>query len=472
MQLLTKLETVKVALVLAITTLVTPVFANEFIVQQKGQLALTNTQLIDGTGTAQQGLKTLLINNGEIKAILKNGEPVPKKYKQIDLTGKTVTPGFVMLHEHLFYPTGLGNYSDMVHSFPRLYLAGGTTSIRTAGTMAPYADLNLSRMIEEDKLLGPDIDVTAPYLNGPGLPILKVKALQGVDDAERMVKYWQQEGANSYKLYMHIRNDEMKKIIELAHKHDQKVTGHLCSVTLQEAAEAGIDNLEHGFVSATDFVKDKQKDQCPPTSVVRQSLLDLPIDGPEINALIDTLVKNKVTITSTLPVYETFTKGRPIAYPAALALMNEDTKQQYLNTWSNIQASENNVWVELFKREMFWEKKFVEAGGRLVVGTDPTGYGGVVAGWSNIRVIELLLEAEFSIDQAIEIASLNGAKFLEKADTIGSVETGKLANLAIFDGDLRADPKVLRKIQWVMKNGVIYDSAKLFKSMEGKVGLH
>lgn len=472
MQLITKLEIVKAVFILVMSTLVTPAFANQFIIEEKGLLALTNSNLIDGTGSAKQSLKTLLIKNNKIEAILDGGKPIPKEYKQVDLSGKTVTPGFVMLHEHLFYPTGLGNYSDMVHSFPRLYLAGGTTSIRTAGTMAPYADLNLSRMINEDKLLGPDIDVTAPYLNGPGLPILKVKALQGADDAERMVRYWQQEGTNSYKLYMHIRHDEMKKVIELAHKHDQKVTGHLCSVTLQEAAEAGIDNLEHGFVSATDFVKDKQKDKCPPTSIVRQSLLDLPIDGPEINALIDILVANKVTITSTLPVYETFTKGRPIAYPAALALMNEDTKQQYLNTWSTIQASDNNVWVELFNREMIWEKKFVEAGGHLVVGTDPTGYGGVVAGWSNIRAIELLLEAGFNIEQSVKIASLNGAEFLEKTSEIGSVEVGKRANLAIFDGDISSNPKALRNIQSVMKDGVIYDSKALFNSMKGKVGLH
>lgn len=472
MQLLTKLQRVKNALTLLLAILTSPLMANEFVVEDQDLLALTNVTLVDGTGVATQGLKTLLISNGKIASILNDNEPVPESYKRIDLTGKTVTPGFVMLHEHLFYPTGLGNYSDMVHSFPRLYLAGGTTSIRTAGTMAPYADLNLSKMIDEGKLLGPDIDVTAPYLNGPGLPILKVKALKGADDAERMVKYWQQEGANSYKLYMHIRQDEMKKVIELAHKHNQKVTGHLCSVTLQEAAEAGIDNLEHGFVSATDFVSNKEKDKCPPTAVVRQSLLDLPIDGPEINALINTLVKHNVTITSTLPVYETFTKGRPIAYPAALALMNNDTKQQYLDTWSSIQAAENNAWIKLFKREMIWEKKFVEAGGHLVVGTDPTGYGGVVAGWSNIRAIELLLEAQFSIDHAIKIASLNGAEFLETANEIGSIEKGKIANIAIFDGDLKSNPETLRNIQWVMKQGVIYDSNALFNSMKGKVGLH
>jgi len=465
------LKSVKLASIIILASGQTAL-ANEFILHQDKSIALTNLYVIDGTGRSGTENQTLLIQNGKIVSIQDANKTIPAEFTQIDLTGKTVTPGFVMLHEHLFYPTGLGNYSDMVHSFPRLYLAGGTTTIRTAGTMAPYADLNLSKKTKVDKIIGPDIDVTAPYLNGPGLPILKTKALENADDAERMVRYWQSEGAVSYKLYMHIRQDEMKRVIKLAHQHNQKVTGHLCSVTLAEAAKLGIDNLEHGFVSATDFVEGKEKDKCPSSALVRQSLLNLEFDGKEIQQLINTLVQHDVTITSTLPVYETFAKGRPIAYPQALELMDADTKEQYLTAWSNIQASDNEVWTELFKREMYWERKFVEAGGKLVVGTDPTGYGGVVAGWSNIRAIELLIEAGFPLEQAIKIASLNGAKFLERDKEVGSLEVGKVANLAIFDGHLGKEAAAFRKIQWVMKNGIIYNSKALFDSMKGKVGLH
>jgi enamidase len=109
----------------------------------------------------------------------------------MDLAGRSVMPGYVMLHEHLFYPSGGGAvYNEQGYSFPRLYLAGGVTTMRTAGNMAGYADLNIKKAIDEGTMLGPSIDVTAPYLEGPGLPIPQVKALKDANDARTMVNYW------------------------------------------------------------------------------------------------------------------------------------------------------------------------------------------------------------------------------------------------------------------------------------------
>ena len=446
--------------------------ANQYALSEAKKIALSNATIIDGTGIAPQLNQTLLIENGKIVLIQDSGVDIPPDYEIKKLDGKTITPGFVMMHEHMFYPTGLGNYTEMVHSFPKLYLAGGATTIRTAGTTAPYADLNLQQGIAEKKLVGPDMDVTAPYLNGPGLPILKIKALRGEGNARDMVNYWLSEGVSSYKLYMHIRRNEMKTIIDLAHENKQKVTGHLCSITFREATDLGIDNLEHGFVAATDFVQDKQADACPSSRDTMQSLLELDENDPRMISLIQHLVKNKVAITSTLTIYETFAKGRPVAYPEAVELMNEQVKHQYLDRWSKIQASESDNWSRLLKKEMAWEKAFVEAGGHLMVGTDPTGYGGVIAGWSNIRAIELLVEAGFTLPHAIKLASLNGAIFLGQHDSIGSIEVGKRANLAVFDGDLTKNIADVRKIIWSIKDGVIYDSKAIFKAMEGKVGLH
>lgn len=453
-------------------TLSFALYGADFVAYDKQKLALKNVTVIDGTGAQALRNKTILLDGEKIKAIHDAKKGIPNGYNILDLDGHTVIPGLVMLHEHLFYPTGLGNYSDMVYSFPRLYLAGGVTTIRTAGTMAPYADLNISHGISDNKILGPDIDVTAPYLNGPGLPIMKIRSLQGADDAETQVKYWLSEGVNSYKLYMHIRQQEMGRIINLAHQNKQKVTGHLCSVTFREAADLGIDNLEHGFVAATDFVTDKQKDVCPSRQATMQSLLAEPLESEKVDELIAHLVKNNVAITSTLTIYETFAKGRPIAYPEAIRLMNADVKQQYLDRWSRIQASDSTDWTELLKREMHWEKKFVEAGGHLVVGTDPTGYGGVIAGWSNLRAIELLVEAGFELPQVIKMATSNGAEFLEKSEQIGTITSGKIANLAIFEGDLTSNLKHIKNIKWAVKQGTVYDSKAIFNAMEGKVGLH
>src|SRR5258707_1641681 len=148
-------------------------------------------------------------------------------------------------------------------SFPRLYLALGVTTIRTTGSVAPYTDLEIKRLIDSGRMIGPKMYVTAPYLEGRGSFTPVMHELTGPDDARRMVNYWADLGATSFKAYMNITRDELRAAAEEAHKRKLKITGHLCSVGFREAAEAGIDDLEHGFIVDTEFVSGKKPDQCP-----------------------------------------------------------------------------------------------------------------------------------------------------------------------------------------------------------------
>jgi enamidase len=414
----------------------------------------------------------LIIAGGLIRAVGDDGEvAVPENAEVIDLSGRTVFPGLVMLHEHLFYPAGGRDYNAQPFSFPRLYLAGGVTTMRTGGSMAPYTDLNLKREIDAGRTLGPKIDVTGPYLNGPGLPILAVKALAGPDDARSMVEYWSGEGVTSFKAYMHISRAELAAAVEEAHRLGLKVTGHLCSVTYREAADIGIDDLEHGFLASTDFVEGKAADECPPGGARTAALLAVDIDGPEFQSLIRHLVEAGVAVTSTLPVFETYTPGQPPAPGGALDAMVPATRDRYLRTRARIAVQEGSPWSELFVKAMQMERAFAEAGGLLVVGTDPTGYGGVVAGYSNWRAMELLVEAGFSPEEAIMISTLNGAKYLGQEERIGTVAEGKVADLVVVRGNPSADFTDVENVEIVFKDGVGYDSKKLFASVKGTVGL-
>lgn len=231
----------------------------EFINYDQNEIAIVNVTLIDGTGAPPKTNQAVLIKSGHIAAVDSAKDiKISQTTTVIDGTGKTLIPGLVMMHEHMFYPTGNAHYTEMLYSFPRLYLAGGATTVRTAGTTAPYGDLNLRDAINSGKTMGPDIDVTAPYLNGPGLPILKIKSLRDAQDAKNMMQYWDQEGVTSYKAYMHIHQDELAQVLSSAHQRKRKVTGHLCSITYKEAAELGIDNLEHGFFAATVFANEQR----------------------------------------------------------------------------------------------------------------------------------------------------------------------------------------------------------------------
>ena len=390
------------------------------VVYAQDVIAFTHAQIIDGTGAAPRRDMTLISDHGRIAALGPSARVrIPAGATVIDLHGKTLLPGFVMVHEHLFYPMGQGNYDALLNSFPALYLAGGTTTARTGGTVAPDGDLNLAAAIARGETIGPDLDVTAPYLNGPGQPIYKMHILKDPADATRTVNYWAEEGATSFKAYMTLTRDELAAAVIAAHAHGLKITGHLCSVTYREAAERGIDNLEHGFAAMTDFVPDKQPDVCPPQSI--NSLVGLDVNGKEIKALMALLIAHHVALTSTLTVFETFTPGRPKAPQAATSLLIPELQAAYDTAWTATQTQDRSKpYVTIFPKLLKLEKMFADAGGTLLAGTDPTGYGGVIPGYSGKREIELLVEAGFSFPAALKIATLNGAQYLGRDATVGS----------------------------------------------------
>jgi imidazolonepropionase-like amidohydrolase len=451
----------------------------QFIRAEAPLIALTNVRVIDGTGAAPREEQTILISAGKIQSIGPTASTTyPADARTIDLKGYTVLPGLVGMHNHMFFPMGGSPpmYSNMGSSFPRLYLAFGVTTIRTTGSVAPYTDLELKRLIDAGRVLGPKMHVTAPYLEGKGSFTPVMHELKDADDARRMVNYWADAGATSFKAYMNITRDELRAVVEEAHKRGLKVTGHLCSVGFREAAEIGIDNLEHGLYADSEFVADKKPDQCPPG--VSASLRQLDLNSPAVQETIRTLVQKNVAITSTLPVFEA--GSAPLAQNgigAASALLNQrllnvmstDARVRYLQNRARVPASPEAV--ALLRKAMDFERAFVKAGGLLIAGLDPTGNGGIVAGFGDHLEVELLVEAGFTPLEAIQIATLNGAKFLGEDARIGSIAPGKQADLMIVKGNPASNIADIEKVEIVFKDGVGYDSEKLIQSVQGLVGI-
>lgn len=430
-------------------------------------LAFTNARVIDGTGAPAREGQTVIVRDGRIMSLgATPSTAVPTGAQVIDLAGKTLMPGLVMVHEHLFYPTGPGVYGNVTESFSRLYLAGGVTSMRTGGNMNGYGELNIAKAIARGDKPGPWIDATAPYVNGPN-PFGQMRAITTPDDARKFVNWWADQGATSFKAYMQIRRDVLGAAIAEAHKRGMKVTGHLCSVTYREAASLGIDDLEHGFLAASDFVKDKKPDECP--RGVDQALAATDTSSPDFKSLVQDLVRRKVAVTSTLTIFETFTPGRPL--PPGIDVLIPPLREQFEATFNNIQKATQSIYAKNFPNDMAMELAFSRAGGLLVAGTDPTGYGGVLPGYSNQRAIELLVEAGFSPLEAIRIGTLNGAIYLGRDKETGSIAVGKLADLLVINGNPAQRISDVRNVEVVFKQGVGYDPQKLIASVKGKVGL-
>ena len=441
----------------------------QFVTVDAAVVALTHVRVIDGTGAAARTDQTVILRDGMIAAIGPAGSTaVPDGARVMDLTGKSVMPGMVMVHEHLYYPTGPGVYGQLGESFVRLYLAGGVTTMRTGGNVNGFMDLNMKRLVDAGSKAGPAIDATAPYLNGPNT-FIQMRAIKGPEDARRQVNYWADEGATSFKAYMQITRADLGAAIDEAHKRGLKVTGHLCSVTYSEAADLGIDNLEHAFLASTDFVPNKQPDQCPGQGTGQSTIAALDENGEPFKTLARKLIDKKVTLTTTPAVFETFTPGRPL--PPGLEVLVTPLREQFEQGYARTAKNTESVYARLFPKAMKLDLAFARMGGTLIAGTDPTGGGGVIPGYSNQRTVELLVESGFTPLEAIRIATLNGAEYLGRGKSVGSIAVGKQADLVVIAGDPSSTIADVRKVELVFKQGIGFDSARLIASVSGRVGI-
>jgi imidazolonepropionase-like amidohydrolase len=445
----------------------------KFIGIDADTVVLTHAIVIDGTGGPIRSDQTITVIKGKIAGIGNtNKVNISSSAKIIDCSGKTVIPGMIMMHEHLFYGESLPNQylgMEMPMSFPQLYLAGGVTTMRTTGSVEPQTDLNVRDNINNGKMPGPDIDVTGPYIEQEGLPIPEMLYIKNPEDAAKEVNYWADMGCTSFKLYMDLTRAEAKAAIDAAHKRGLKVTGHLCSISFREAADLGIDDLEHGFYVSSDFEKNKKEDQCT-NGAQTLSIRQLDEESLDMKELIRYLIKNKVAITSTLPVFEPYT-GREIFPGDGGDAMAPEIKEVVEKRY-NAAAGHDSASITMFKKEMTWEKEFSDMGGLLLAGIDPTGAGRVIPGYADRHILELLTEAGFSLPQAVKICSLNAAQYLGRDKEIGTIAEGKKADLVLIDGDLQRDIHAVRNTEIVFKNGVGFDSKKLFESVKGMVGIH
>ncbi len=434
--------------------------------------ALTHVRVIDGTGAPPRDDQTVVVSGGRIQALGGSGTvSIPDGAEVLDRTGYTLIPGLVGMHDHIFYPAGSGHYNTLEYSAPRLYLAAGVTTIRTTGGMEPYAELNLKKAIRKGRIPGPSMHVTSPYLEGPGAFTLQMHELESPEEARRMVGYWSDVGIDDFKAYTNITRAQLQAAIEEAHGRGKKLTGHLCSVGFREAAALGIDDLEHGIIVDTEFLQDKEPDVCPSSRAARRALLTLGVEGEEIQRTIRELVDAGVAVTSTLPVFEISVPGRPPVDMGVLEAMAPDARDAYLTRRAQVGSGDGSEAEALLRLEMDFEVAFVRAGGLLLAGPDPTGYGGVLPGFGNWRELELLVEAGFSPLEVIEIATRNGARYLGELDRIGTLEVGKQADMVLLHGDPSLDISQIRRVETVFKDGLGYDSARLFGQVKGTVGV-
>jgi len=426
-----------------------PEEVEQFLASPSTTFVLEDVTIIDGTGSAPLEHQSIVVAAGRIVALGSTRRiKAPPGAEVMRLTGRTVLPGLVMVHEHMMYFSGLRIWHSQAVSYPRLYLAAGVTTVRTAGGDFPFMDLNLKRGIDAGRMAGPRMHVTGPYFNGESDHFLGDNLVTSADEAKREVAYWASQGVTSFKAYTDLGSEALKGMITEARARGLTVTAHLGRVTCREAAELGIHNIEHSF------------EACLPELGVK---LDAPAasapDPAKAQSLIELLIRRGVVLTST-PI----DAERPLSAEEQALLHPAELARQQSGA-----GGPPPGYAQVQRHVRGLERQFLLAGGRMVVGADAQDFG-QIAGYANHHALGQLVAAGTPPLEVLRMATSGGAAFLGVADDVGSVEVGKRADLMVVKGDPWKDIADLQQVELVLKDGRAMSPAKLRASARGSVG--
>ncbi len=432
-----------------------------YIKYNKDLLAFTNATIVDGTGKSIKQNQTVIIENGIFKDMGNDTDiKVPQNAKTINLKGKTIIPGIVGMHNHLHIP----RFPDVGDVAAKLYLASGVTTIQTCGAASPYNELELSKRIKDAKQVGPEIIPSAPFITGQGgNPNMIIP--RDTEHLKDTMKHWLDQGVKWFKVYRNTNPDDLKTIIEVAHNNQAKVRGHLCSITFEEATKLGIDAIEHGLNSTSDFRTNKDYGQC---NGGREYMDDLIINSPKVKQLQQLMIDNKVFLTSTVSIYEASIPNRTFADKRTIKAMSPFLQDQYKERRASFDKQMNDsIRNNRLKRIMQFEYQYYKMGGLLCAGVDAGRH--VLPGFGDQQNYKLLIEAGFSTEEVIQIMTGNGAKALERQD-VGTIQVGKRADFVILNGNLEKDATVIKNVETVFKKGIGYNPELILETIEGQFG--
>lgn len=424
---------------------------------QQTSILLRDALVFDGTGKEPARDTDILIRNDTIAKTGKNLK-APRGARIIDCKGKTVIPGLIDMHGHL-YAFGASQFD----AYPQLYLAGGVTTIFTPGEFEPVFTDRLKKAIRNGLVAGPDVLSAGPYFTSRPSPVHWIRAYSTADSLEMFFNKW--KGLiDGVKVYSSITQEHFDRIIKLAQENNLIVTGHLGKITTRYAVEHGINGLEHGITTISEF---GIGDGNFLSTICNAGNLDL--DQPAVDSLIDLIVSRKVYMDPTMVLLDNMQSDfKPVV--SNLHYYLDSAARQYLQRMKeNIRSfTADSCAKKALRKQLVFTRRFFEKGGLLVAGTDPVN-AEILPGFGIKREIQLFVQAGIPLAKAIRIASLNAAIALRMSNRTGSIEPGKRADLSIIDGDITTDINLLTATEWVIKHGTIYKSSLLLESAKGKI---
>jgi imidazolonepropionase-like amidohydrolase len=428
-------------------------------------LAITGGTLIDVRTGRRQPNATVLVDGDRITSV--SGAPdVPESAQRIDATGAWVLPGLIDMHAHV---TGERNaQKEKIH---HLYLAYGVTTVRDTG-----GNLTLLRLLRDrisrGEVTGPRLFFAGPLLDGatPVWPPMSIM-VDTPDRARGAVEFLAGQDVDFIKVYNWVPEASLNVILETAHRHNLRVTGHVPRmITMTRAIQLGMDCLEHIRITGRELLPPDEAERLDPLPVARRETLlweRFELESEPMQRLIRLVADSRVYFDPTLLVDTALSlDGYAVdTENPANADVPEDVRNAFLREERPSIFDVSEVDLDVARDGFHKRQRLVgmlhQAGARLLAGTDCYGLGKQLPGLGLQNELALLVESGLSPLAAIQAATLTAADALGQSDTLGTLEPGKLADLVIVDADPLADIQNARRVRTVVKGGRVYDSATL-----------
>lgn len=416
-------------------------------------LVFKNANLFDSETAKTIPNSTVVVEGNRIKTVGRNGKVnIPKNAEVIDAHGRLLMPGLWDMHVHLSPNDGL------------MHIAAGVTSVRDMANDTDFL-LALRSKIEAGEEIGPRI-LMAGIMDGRGPYAGPTKVLVDTEDEARAaVENYARLGYVQVKIYSSIKPELVPKIIEMAHAKGLRVSGHVPAfMTAEQFVREGADEFQHINFFVLNFLDDVKDTRGPVrfTSVAdRAATLDL--TSARVRAFIELLKERKTVVDPTVNVFEDMFTDRPGQISAGFAAVADRLPPQIRRGLYTgglpVPEGEDARYRESAKALLRMVKLLYDSGITIVAGTDSS------PGFALHRELELYAEAGIPPADVLRIATLGAARVMKRDGELGSIATGKLADLILIDGDPTRRIGDIRRVSLVVKDGKVYDPAALYKSI-------
>jgi len=394
----------------------------------------------------------VFVSGNRIKSVAPSNSVDVANAEVIDATGKTLLPGLWDMHAHVADNDGLLN------------LAAGVTTVRD---LANDTETLLARRkrIEEGKEIGTRI-VIAGIIDGRGPYQGPTKVLVSTEEEARAaVKKYKELGYVQIKIYSSVKPELVPAIIDEAHKNGLRVSGHIpAGMTAAECVKLGFDEVQHANFLMLNFMPDVKNTNTPTrfTEVAKRGA-DLDLNSPEMKSFVKLLQDRHTTLDPTLSAFEDMFLTRageiPRGFQPVAKRLPPQVRRGLLSSGLTPPAGMDERYKQSFAKMVELVGVMYRAGIPIEDGTDS------VAGFAYHRELELDVMAGIPPAKVLQDATLNSARIMSLDRELGSIVPGKLADLALVDGDPVADISNVRKTTLVVKDGVLYKSAELYSAL-------